>query len=226
MFFDRVGHRLTRNRLTRAIDAMRAAHKPYIDLTESNPTRAGFAYPPDILQPLAPARALVYEPSPLGILEAREAISREYARQQIDVAPDRIVLTASTSEAYSILFKLLAGAGDEVLVPRPSYPLFDHLTRLDLVVPRPYDLEYHGTWSIDFVSVERALSPRTRAVLVVSPNNPTGSFITDRELERLASLAADRGIAIISDEVFADYPLEPGAVDCAARAACRTDALT
>jgi aspartate/methionine/tyrosine aminotransferase len=226
MFSDRVGHNLMRNRLTRAVEAMRAAHQPYIDLTESNPTRAGFHYPSDLLQPLAQARALVYEPSPLGILEAREAIAREYARRDIRVAADRIVLTASTSEAYSILFKLVAGAGDEVLVPKPSYPLFDHLTRLDLVEPKPYDLEYHGTWSIDFASVERALSPRTRAVLVVSPNNPTGSFITDRELERLASLAADRGIAIIADEVFADYPLEPGAVDCAARAACRTDALT
>src|SRR5919197_251700 len=226
MFFDRVGHRLTRNRLTRAVEAMRRAQKPYIDLTESNPTRAGFPYPPDILQPLAPARALVYEPSPLGILEAREAISREYARQQIDVAPDRIVLTASTSEAYSILFKLLAGAGDEVLVPRPSYPLFDHLTRLDLVVPRPYDLEYHGAWSIAFASLERALSPRTRAVLVVSPNNPTGSFVTEAELDRLALLCADRRIAIVADEVFADYALEPGAADRAGRAARCADALT
>src|SRR5438874_2431177 len=193
MFSDRTAHNLTRNRLTQAVEAMRAAQKPYIDLTESNPTRAGFHYPSDLLQPLAQPRALTYEPSPLGALGAREAISREYARQQIDVAPDRIVLTASTSEAYSILFKLLAGAGDEVLVPRPSYPLFDHLTRLDLVVPRPYDLECHGAWSIDFASIERALSPRTRAVLVVSPNNPTGSFVTGPELDRLAALCAARG---------------------------------
>jgi len=226
MFSDRIAHNLTRNRLTQAVEAMRAAQKPYIDLTESNPTRAGFHYPSDLLQPLAQPRALTYEPSPLGALGAREAISREYARQQIDVAPDRIVLTASTSEAYSILFKLLAGAGDEVLVPRPSYPLFDHLTRLDLVVPRPYDLECHGAWSIDFASIERALSPRTRAVLVVSPNNPTGSFVTGPELDRLAALCADRGVAIVADEVFADYALEPGAADRAGRAARCVDALT
>src|SRR5207248_14927 len=120
MFSDRIAHDLTRNRLAQAVEAMRAAQKPYIDLTESNPTRAGFHYPSDLLQPLAQPRALTYEPSPLGALGAREAISREYARQQIDVAPDRIVLTASTSEAYSILFKLLAGAGDEVLVRRTA----------------------------------------------------------------------------------------------------------
>ena len=110
-----------------------------------------------------------------------------------------------------MLFKLLADAGDEVLVPRPSYPLFDHLTRLDLVTARPYDLEYHGAWSIDISSVERALTPRTRALLLVSPNNPTGSFVAARELERLAALCASGGVAIIADEVFADYELRPGA---------------
>src|SRR5438094_4631415 len=192
MFSDRIAHDLTRNRLAQAVEAMRAAQKPYIDLTESNPTRAGFHYPSDLLQPLAQPRALTYEPSPLGALGAREAISREYARQQIDVAPDRIVLTASTSEAYSLLFKLLAGAGDEVLVPRPSYPLFEHLTRLDLVAATPYDLEYHGRWSIDLASVERALTSRSRALLLVSPNNPTGSFVSQDELERLAALCAAR----------------------------------
>jgi alanine-synthesizing transaminase len=227
MFSDRVDYGLKRNRLAQAVDTMRRARKPYIDLTESNPTRAGFHYPPDLLQPLAQPRALTYEPSPLGIREARESVSREYARQQIDIRSDRIVLTASTSEAYSILFKLLADAGDEVLAPRPSYPLFDHLTRLDLVVPRPYDLEYHGAWSIDFASIERALSPRTRAVLVVSPNNPTGSFVTQPELDRLASLCADRRVAIIADEVFADYALEPGAAERAGRAArCATLTFT
>ena len=119
---------------------MRFAGRPYIDLTESNPTRVGFDYPADLLQPLADPRALGYDPSPLGMREAREAVSRDYARQGIHIAADRIVLTTSTSEAYSILFRLVAGAGDEVLVPRPSYPLFDHLTRLDLVQPKPYDL--------------------------------------------------------------------------------------
>jgi alanine-synthesizing transaminase len=113
-----------------------------------------------------------------------------------------------------------------VLVPRPSYPLFDHLTRLDLVVPRPYDLDVHGSWSIDFSSVERALTPRTRAVLVVSPNNPTGSFVSAPELDRIAALCAPREIAIIADEVFADYELEPGASGRAGRAAARRDVLS
>jgi aspartate/methionine/tyrosine aminotransferase len=127
------------------------------------------------------------------------------------------VLTASTSEAYSVLFKLLADAGDEVLVPRPSYPLFDHLTRLDLVTASPYDLEYHGSWSIDVGSVERALTPRTRALLLVSPNNPTGSYVSARELEQLATLCASAGVAIIVDEVFADYELRAGAAAGAGR---------
>src|SRR5437870_3783996 len=225
MFSDRIAHNLTRNRLTQAVEAMRAAQKPYIDLTESNPTRAGFHYPSDLLQPLAQPRALTYEPSPLGALGAREAISREYARQQIDVAPDRIVLTASTSEAYSILFKLLADAGDDVLAPRPSYPLFDHLTRLDLVVTRPYDLDIHGRWAIDFASVERAITSRTRAVLVVSPNNPTGSFLTGGELNRLSTICTLRNVAIIADEVCADYELEAGAAATAGRVAGRDAGL-
>ncbi len=121
------------------------------------------------------------------LLDARQAIARDYARRGMSVAADRIVLTASTSEAYSVLFKLLADAGDEVLVPRPSYPLFDHLTRLDLVTAKPYDLEYHGSWSIDINSVERAMTSRTRALLLVSPNNPTGSFVDARELDQLAA---------------------------------------
>jgi alanine-synthesizing transaminase len=142
------------------------------------------------------------------------------------VLAERVVLTASTSDAYSLLFKLLAGADDEVLVPRPSYPLFDHLTRLDLVQPRPYDLDVHGGWQIDFSSVERALTARTRAILVVSPNNPTGSFLSAPELDRLAGICAPRGIAIIADEVFADYELEPGGAGRMARAAERRDVLT
>jgi alanine-synthesizing transaminase len=199
------------NRLTRAVQQARAEARTLLDLTESNPTRAGFKYPSDLLAPFADARGLTYQPCPPGLLDARQAISRDYARRGTSVAADRIVLTASTSEAYSMLFKLLADAGDEVLVPRPSYPLFDHLTRLDLVTASPYDLEYHGAWSIDISSVERALTPRTRALLLVSPNNPTGSFVAARELERLAALCASGGVAIIADEVFADYELRPGA---------------
>jgi aspartate/methionine/tyrosine aminotransferase len=125
-----------------------------------------------------------------------------------------------------MLFKLLSDAGDEVLVPRPSYPLFDHLTQLDLVSSRPYDLDYHGAWTIDLASVERALSPRTRAVLIVSPNNPTGSFVSRAELDGLAALCAPREMAIIADEVFADYELEAGSAMRAGRVAARRDVLS
>jgi len=195
-------------------------------LTNSNPTRAGFDYPADLLAPLADPSALAYDPQPLGALAARSAVAHDYRRHDLDVSPERVVLTASTSDAYSQLFKLLADAGDEVLVPRPSYPLFEHLTALDLVVARPYDLEYHGVWSIDFASIERALSPRTRAVLIVSPNNPTGSFVAAGELDRLVDVCRRHDAALIADEVFADYELHPGAARAAGRALARNEVLS
>jgi alanine-synthesizing transaminase len=226
MFSSRVPRELAANRLTVAVAALKRCGRTFADLTLSNPTRAGFAYPADLLAPLADPRALEYAPSPLGAASARAAVARDYARQGLDLSPDRIVLTASTSDAYSMLFKLLADAGDEVLVPRPSYPLFDPLSRLDVVVTRAYDLDIHGHWAIDAASVEREMTPRTRVLLLVSPNNPTGSFVGAAELDRLAALCAARGIAIVADEVFADYELEPGAAARAARVAARTDVLT
>jgi len=225
MFYDRVPRELAANRLTEAVAGLTRAGRPFTDLTLSNPTRAGFEYPDDLLAPLADARALVYAPSPLGLRSAREAVARDYARQGLDVAPDRIVLTASTSDAYSMLFKLLADAGDEVLVPRPSYPLFEPLTRLDLVATRAYDLDIDAGWRIDFDSVERALSPRSRVLLLVSPNNPTGSFVSRDEFDRLAALCAAHDVAIVADEVFADYELAPGAAARAGRAAAGRDVL-
>lgn len=226
MFSTRIPRELAPNRLTSTLRTLRAENRPVIDLTESNPTRAGFSYPTDLLAPLGDSRALRYDPQPLGAIDARRAVAADYARQGIEVSPDRIALTASTSDAYSLLFKLLANADDEVLVPRPSYPLFDHLTRLDLVTPASYALEYHGVWSVDIASVERAISDRTRAILVVSPNNPTGSFLSAGELEQLARLGASRQIAIISDEVFADYELAPGARAAAGRPLMREDVLS
>ena len=226
MFSSRLPENVATNRLTDAVRARRTRGEPFIDLTESNPTGAGFDYPADLLAPLADPRGLRYAPSPLGAIDARRAVSADYARQGVAVPAERIALTASTSDGYSLLFKLLADAGDEVLVPRPSYPLFDHLTRLDLVVPRHYDLDPHGGWAIDFDSLERAFTPRTRAVLVVSPNNPTGSFVSAGELDRLAAICAARGLAIIADEVFSDYELEPGAGARAGRAAARSDVLS
>ena len=226
MFSSRVPHDLAANRLSTLVKAVRAEGRPLIDLTVTNPTHVGFQYPDDLLAPLADARALRYDPEPLGRIDAREAVARDYERQGIRIDANRIVLTASTSEAYSTLFKLLAAAGDEVLVPRPSYPLFEHLTRLDLASVRTYDLEYHGCWSIDIASVERAIASRTRALLLVSPNNPTGSFVTREELLRLTALCAPRNIAIIADEVFADYELEPGRAADAGRAATANRALS
>jgi aspartate/methionine/tyrosine aminotransferase len=213
MFSNRIEFDLRPNRLAQVVAARRGAGHPIIDLTESNPTRAGFAYPDDLLVPLANARGLVYAPEPLGLMEARQAVAADYARRGMAVDPERIALTASTSEAYSLLFKLLAAPGDEVLVPRPSYPLFELLTTLDGVAARPYDLEYHGIWSIDLASIERAVGPRTRALLIVNPNNPTGSFVSPVEIDRLATICGPRGIALIVDEVFADYELEADPVD-------------
>jgi len=215
-FSARVPADLGSNRLAQAVQRARAAG-PLVDLTESNPTRAGFDYPADLLTPLAHPRGLLYEPSPFGLPEARHAVARDYARRGIEIDPGRIVLSASTSDAYSQLFKLLAGAGDEILVPRPSYPLFDHLTRLDELTAVPYDLDYNDRWTIDMASVDGALTPRTRALLIVSPNNPTGSFVKRDELARLSALCAPQGVAIIADEVFSDYQLEPGAAAAAGR---------
>ena len=195
------------NALSRAVMAVKAAGAPLVDLTESNPTRVGLPYPADLLIAAASEQALRYDPQPLGLRSAREAVSADYARRQVQIDPSHIVLSASTSEAYSWLFKLLCDPGDGVLVPQPSYPLFEHLTRLDAVRAIPYRLEYHGRWEIDLDSVAAAPAD-VRAILLVSPNNPTGSFVSAREAEGLATIAHERGWAIISDEVFAEYVLE------------------
>jgi len=199
---------LEANRMSLALAQMRRDGVPVLDLTESNPTRAGFAYDADLLAPLGDPRGLAYRPDPLGALDARRAVREDFARRGLTVDVERIALTASTSEAYSLLFKLLCDPGDEVLIPQPSYPLFEHLTRLDGVVAVPYRLEYHGRWSIDLAGVEQALSPRTRAILIVNPNNPTGNFVSADDLEALAQLCGSRDVAVISDEVFADYELQ------------------
>jgi aspartate/methionine/tyrosine aminotransferase len=203
----RLPPQLQPNALARAMAAMRASGAAIADLTDSNPTHIGVAYPHDLLAPLADTAALRYEPHPFGLPAARAAVAADHARRGISIDPAHVVLTASTSEAYSWLFKLLCDAGDSVLVPRPSYPLFEHLTALESVHAQPYDLEYHGRWSIDLASLMTA-PERTRAVLAVSPNNPTGSYLSAEELAALAQLCRDRRWALVVDEVFADYPLD------------------
>jgi alanine-synthesizing transaminase len=223
MFSSRVPPELTPNRLAAVVTAHRLAGRTVLDLTSTNPTRVGFEYPADLLAPLASDAALVYRPEPFGHGDARAAVAADYARRGISVAEDHVVLTASTSEAYTLLFKLLCDPGDDVLVPAPSYPLFDHLTRLDAVRAGQYALQYHGRWEVDVDSMDAVWSGRTRAVLAVSPNNPTGSVWAEREWEAVTARCASRGAALIVDEVFADYPLEGTALPTGPRS---SDALT
>ncbi len=186
-FSNRLPHGLQKN----ALAELRAEKCKILDLTESNPTHAGIVYPKEFPR---------YEPEPFGMKPARETIAREFG------APvDRIVLTASTSEAYSWLFKLFCDPGDEVLVPRPSYPLFEYLAALESVKVRHYSLFYDHGWFIDFHTIRKAINERTRAIVLVNPNNPTGHFLKRHELAELVSF----GLPIISDEVFRDYLLDP-----------------
>lgn len=189
-----------------------------LDLTESNPTRADLAYPEqDILGAISRPTALRYSPDPRGILSAREAVAAWVARRGRAVEPERIVLCASTSEAYAWIFKLLCEDGDEILTPAPSYPLFDFLARAEDVRLASYPLEYDGRWALHIDDLASRCGERTRGVIVVQPNNPTGSYLSPHEIARLGDHCAEAGLAIISDEVFSDYAFEniPGAMPSA-----------
>jgi len=207
MFSARTHWDLSSNRLSLLLERKRRARRAILDLTESNPTRVGLPYPnAEILAALADHESLVYEPSPQGVPAARKAVSGAFAERGLRVDPEDLFLTASTSEAYAWLFKLLAEPGDEVLVPRPSYPLFEYLTRLESLRPVAYPLVFDGGWSIDLAALEGEVGPRTRAVVVVSPNNPTGSYLKREELTAVAGICREKGMALIGDEVFAEYP--------------------
>src|SRR5262245_33095144 len=208
MFSKRFKWSLESNRFARLIEEKKRSGARILDLTESNPTRAGFDYPAEeILGALAQAPAMLYEPAPRGLPVARMAVAGYYAKRGLNVDPERLHLTASTSEAYSFLFKLLADQGQSVLVPQPSYPLFEFLAALEGVELRPYELQYvhPAGWRIDFDTVEKAVASNTRAIILVSPNNPTGSFTKLREVERLNTICARNDLALIADEVFGDY---------------------
>jgi alanine-synthesizing transaminase len=212
MFASRTNWRLETNRLTRALEERRRSGEELLDLTESNPTACGFHYPErEILAALADPRGLVYTPESKGLLEAREAVAGYYAGRagfsgsSARVDPERILLASGTSEAYSHIFRLLCEPGDEILVPAPGYPLLEFLAGLADIRLVPYPLLYDHGWQIDFASLRAALTPRTRAALVVHPNNPTGSFVKPREAGELARICAAREMAIVADEVFLDY---------------------
>ena len=219
MFSDRTNWKLAQNRFTQALELARAGGAKILDLTASNPTRVGLEYDSRaILAALGSARALDYDPQAKGLVHAREAVAGYYrersGRGERDVASnvstDAIVLTTSTSEGYSYVFRLLCNAGDELLVPKPSYPLFEFLADLQDVKLVPYPLIYDHGWQMDFPSMEKAVTGRTRGVVVVHPNNPTGSYVQAGEVELLNSFCRAHGLAVIVDEVFLDYRVDVG----------------
>jgi alanine-synthesizing transaminase len=233
MFSDRTNWKLTRNRLTEALDAATASGANILDLTVSNPTRAGLRYDEAaILRSLSAPQAIDYDPQPKGLRQAREAVAAYYGDEPScgghgvrGFDPEHLVLTTSTSEGYSYLFRLLCNPGDELLVPKPSYPLFEFLADLEDVKLVPYPLIYDHGWQLDFPSLEKAVTPRTRGVVVVHPNNPTGSYVQAHELSLLNAFCQTHGskkespkkespkkkspkkesLALIVDEVFLDY---------------------
>ncbi|HTW59649.1 MAG TPA: pyridoxal phosphate-dependent aminotransferase [Terriglobales bacterium] len=211
MFSDRSQWKLAPNRLTEALEQARAGGANILDLAASNPTRVGLEYDSRaILAALATPQALDYDPQAKGLLAAREAVAGYYREDHgiRGLAAERIVLTTSTSEGYSFVFRLLCNAGDELLVPKPSYPLFEFLADLQDVRLVPYPLIYDHGWQMDFHSMEEAVTARTRGVVVVHPNNPTGSYVKAGEVGALNSFCREHGLALIVDEVFLDYGLD------------------
>ncbi len=209
MFADRTNWNLSANRLSQALAAARASRKPLLDLTVSNPTECGFTYnEQSILRALTNPAALRYEPDPRGMRAARAAVAVYYAERSKHVPLDDIFINTSTSEAYSFTFQLLCNPGDEVLIPAPGYPLFDFLADLHDVKLVRYALLYDHGWQIDFHALQNAITARSRAIVVVNPNNPTGHYIKKPELQQLNEICAARGLALIADEVFLDFPLE------------------
>jgi alanine-synthesizing transaminase len=209
MFSQRTNWELSPNRFTQTLETIRVSGTKLLDLSVSNPTECGLQYDAGaILSAFQNPNALSYDPQPKGLLAAREEVARYYLHDhRVSVDPESIILTTSTSEAYSYVFRLLCNPQDEVLVPKPSYPLFDFLADLQDVTLVPYSLEYAHGWMVDFQSITRALSERTRAILLVHPNNPTGSYLRAEEVQQLNDLCRERNLALIVDEVFLDYSL-------------------
>lgn len=209
-FSARTNWETTETDLARALRERKESGQPIYDLTASNPTHCGFTYDEAaILSPLAAQEALIYDPIPQGTLKAREAVSAYYRDRGATIDPAQIILTTSTSEAYSYLFRLLCDPGDEVLIAQPSYPLFDFLAALDDVKLTPYALFYDHGWHLDIEAVRRRITPRSRVIALVHPNNPTGHFTRANERAQLETLCAEHNLALVIDEVFLDYAFDP-----------------
>jgi alanine-synthesizing transaminase len=211
VFADRANWNLKANPLSEALAGHRAAGEPLFDLTISNPTECGFEYDSRaILKALANPASLAYDPDPRGLLGARQAVAAYYAALGTEVPADDVILTTSTSEAYSFVFRTLCNPGDEVLIPEPSYPLFAVLADIQDVKLVRYPLDYDYGWQINFHALQQCITPRTRGVIVVHPNNPTGHFTKPQELEKLNEICSSRNLAIVADEVFLDFALQAG----------------
>ncbi len=209
LYSKRLSWAATPNRIAELAAEKKRLGVPLLDLTVSNPTEAISDYPHEsIRQAYCGMRDFRYRPDPLGDKRARQAIAAYYRQRSIEVSPDRLILTASTSEAYTLLFKLLCDPGEEVLTPVPSYPLFEYLAAMECIGIAPYQLAYDGSWFIDFEQLRKQISARSKAIVVVNPNNPTGSVLKVGETAELLALAEERNLPVISDEVFMDYPLQ------------------
>ncbi len=193
------------NRLAAQAEALEARGRELIDLTSTNPTQCGFDYPPELAAVFGCAEVNTYQPDSKGLSAARRALAERSLLEGVPVGAENIILCSGTSEGYGYLLKLLCDAGDNVLVPRPSYPLLDYLARLESVELKAYPLDFAGEWAIDFAALSEALDERTRAVIAINPGNPTGAFLKPAELDSLAALCAERGCALVADEVFSDY---------------------
>jgi len=209
MFSNRTNWNLAPNRLSEALSQRRSRLQPIFDLTASNPTECGFQYDTEaILRALQNPEVISYQPDPKGFASARSAVAEYYRNRGVEIPPGDIILTTSTSEAYSFVFRTLCNPREELLVPSPSYPLFEYLADIQDIALSPYPLVYDHGWQLDFHALQKSITERTRGIIVVNPNNPTGSYIKRAELEILNAICMERGIAIIADEVFWDFALD------------------
>ena len=227
MFSERTKWNLAANNLSEALARHKASGKPLLDLTASNPTDCGFAYETEtILRALQNPAALRYEPNPKGLEAARRAVAHYYAERRANVSFDDVILTTSTSEAYTFVFRLLCNPGDQLLIPAPSYPLFAFLADLQDVRLVRYPLLYDHGWQIDLHALEQAITARTRGVIVVHPNNPTGHFVKAQELAKLNALCSRHEMPLLADEVFLDFALGAQAPSCAGNTGALTFTLS